>query len=105
VAYLAIGGFFLGAVVTAIESICTGQVYVPTLVLVVKGAGEASRTAWSYLLLYNLMFIVPLAAVFLLTYFGLRTQTLLEWSKRNVVTSKILLGIFFLAMAVLIALL
>ena len=36
---------------------------------------------------------------------GMRTQTLLEWSKRNVVFSKVLLGLFFLAMAVLIAVL
>ena len=49
------------------------------------------------------MFIVPLVTVFILTYFGLRTQTLLEWSKKNVVISKVLLGVFFLAMAVFIA--
>ena len=35
----------------------------------------------------------------------MRTKTLLEWSKRNVVVSKVLLGLFFLAMAVLIVLL
>ena len=101
---LLLGGLVTGGAVTVLESICTGQVYVPTLVLVIKSSPSASK-AWSYLLLYNLMFIVPLAVVFLLTFFGLRTHTLLEWSKRNVVMSKILLGIFFLAMGVLIALL
>jgi hypothetical protein len=48
------------------------------------------------------MFILPLVAVFLLTYFGLRTETLLEWSRKEVVVSKTLLGLFFLAMATLI---
>jgi len=67
------------------------------------GVGVFPAKAWSYLLLYNLMFIVPLVAVFILTYFGLRTQTLLEWSRKNVVISKVLLGVFFLAMATLIA--
>ncbi|MEI6217867.1 MAG: hypothetical protein WCP86_03130 [bacterium] len=51
------------------------------------------------------MFIVPLVTVFVLTYFGLRTETLLAWSKKNVVLSKLRLGTFFVAMAVLIALL
>jgi len=107
---LALGGLMVGAIVTALESVCTGQVYVPTLILVINsfsgagvGAGVFPAKAWSYLLLYNLMFIVPLVAVFILTYFGLRTQTLLEWSRKNVVISKVLLGVFFLAMAVLIA--
>ena len=58
--------------------------------------------AWGFLLLYNAMFIVPLVAVFVVTCFGLKTEVLLEWSRRNVVRSKILLGCFFLAMAVLI---
>ena len=48
------------------------------------------------------MFMVPLVVVFLLTCCGLRTTTLLAWSKRNVTISKVLLGFFFLAMAVLI---
>jgi len=38
------------------------------------------------------------------TYFGLKTEKLLTWSKHNVVPSKILLGIFFLTMAILIGL-
>ena len=98
---LVAAGFTIGAAVTAIESVCTGQVYVPTLVVVIK-SGAGGLRAWSYLLLYNLMFCVPLVCVFALTYRGLRTQALLEWSKRNVVTSKILLGLFFLAVAIML---
>jgi hypothetical protein len=101
---LILGGLLIGAAVTAMESVCTGQVYVPTLVLVVKGGASAGR-AWGFLLLYNAMFIVPLVAVFVVTCFGLETKVLLEWSRRNVVPSKILLGCFFLAMTVLIGVL
>jgi len=101
---LLIGGFVVGALVTGIESICTGQVYVPTLVLVIK-SGKCASTAWPYLLLYNVMFIVPRVAVFVVTWFGLRTEALLGWSKRNVVPSKVLLGLFFVAMAVLLVVL
>jgi hypothetical protein len=101
---LVVGGLVIGAAVTVMESICTGQVYVPTLVLVIK-SGRSAATAVAYLLLYNVMFILPLVVVFDLTFFGLRTGTLLDWSKRNVVVSKILLGVFFLVMAALVAVL
>jgi len=37
--------------------------------------------------------------VFLLTYRGLKLAQLLSWSARNVVVSKILLGLLFLALA------
>ena len=98
---LVAGGLVIGAAVTALESVCTGQVYVPTLVVVIKSGGPAAR-AWLYLLLYNTMFVTPLVCAFVLTYRGLRAETLLQWSKRNVVKSKVLLGGFFLVMALLI---
>lgn len=100
-----LGGLFIGTVVTALESVCTGQVYVPTLILILKDSAFSQTRAWLLLLLYNLMFILPLAAVFTAVYFGLRTETLLAWSRRNVVVSKVLLGLLFLFMALLIALL
>jgi thiol-disulfide isomerase/thioredoxin len=96
--HLVYGGFFVGLTVTALESICTGQVYVPTLVLVLKSGCSPLRNGF-YLLLYNLMFMVPLVAIFLLTFFGLRTERLIEWGGRNVVPSKILLGLLFLGLA------
>lgn len=100
---LVLAGIAIGTAVTLLESVCTGQVYVPTLVMVIRSAGSTGK-AWSYLLFYNLMFIVPLATVFLVTLLGLRTETLLSWSKKHVVVSKILLGLFFLVMAAVIGL-
>jgi cytochrome c biogenesis protein CcdA len=97
-----LGGLLIGVAVTALESICTGQVYVPTLVLILKDSAFSEPRAWFLLLLYNLMFILPLVLVFVAVYFGLRTETLLRWSRRNVVVSKFLLGILFILMALLI---
>lgn len=98
---LAVGAFLAGAAVTALESVCTGQEYLPTLVLMVKSGMATPRLA-SYLLLYNLLFIVPLIVVVTLTCFGVGTDTLLAWSRRNVVPAKVLLGILFVGLAVLI---
>ncbi|MFA7256900.1 MAG: hypothetical protein WC047_04940 [Kiritimatiellales bacterium] len=97
-----LGGLLIGTAVTALESVCTGQVYVPTLVLILKDSTFAELRAWMLLLLYNVLFILPLVTVFIAVYFGLRTDALLAWSRRNVVSSKLLLGLFFVLMALLI---
>ena len=102
---IVLGGLFIGTFVTALESVCTGQVYVPVLVLILKESSYYEPRAWLYLLVYNLMFILPLAAVFIAVYFGVQTETLLAWSRKNVVVSKILLGFLFLVMALLMVLL
>jgi cytochrome c biogenesis protein CcdA len=98
---LVLGALFIGVTVTALESVCTGQVYVPTLVLLVK-TGQSVAKGLAYLLAYNAMFVLPLVAVFALTYRGLKTEALLAWSKREVVLSKSLLGALFLVLAGLI---
>jgi len=101
---LILGGITIGVLVTGLETVCTGQVLVPTLVVVIREAGQSTREL-AYLLLYNFMFILPLIVVFVLTYFGLTTEALMAWSRRNVVFSKVMLGCFFVAMGVLVVLL
>jgi cytochrome c biogenesis protein CcdA len=100
--HLVWGGLLTGTLVTALESVCTGQVYVPTLVLILKNSRLADSRAWFWLMAYNLLFILPLILTFVAVYFGLRTETLLRWSRKNVPVSKTLLGLFFLLMALLI---
>lgn len=95
------GGMLTGAAVTILDSVCTGQVYVPALVFMLK-AGEAKGTALPMLLVYNLMFVTPLVAVFVLTLLGLRSPALLAWSRRNVVTSRLLAALVFVLLAVLL---
>jgi len=101
---LVLGGITIGVLVTGLETVCTGQVLVPTLVVVIRDAGQSTREL-AYLLLYNFMFILPLIVVFILTYYGLTTEALMAWSRRNVVFSKVMLGCFFVAMGVLVVLL
>ncbi|QHI69074.1 cytochrome c biogenesis CcdA family protein [Tichowtungia aerotolerans] len=100
--HLVLGGLFIGMLVTALESVCTGQVYVPTLVLILKDKALTDSRAWLFLIVYNLLFVLPLVLIFTAVYFGLRAQTLILWSRRNVAVSKILLGFFFVLMALLI---
>ncbi len=67
--------FVTGVVVSLIELACTGQVYLPTI-LFVLGVPEMQPQAGFYLVLYNLMFILPLVIVFVLAYFGTTSQQL-----------------------------
>ena len=95
------GGPAAGAGVTLLESVCTGQGYAPVLAYLLKADGPQPRTL-ALLALYNLLFVLPLAAVFACFHRGLQVQALLAWSRRNLVLAKLLLGLFFAAMAVLL---
>ena len=86
-------GFVCGILVTLLDSLCTGQVYVPVLALLAKE--QHSFRALALLALYNLAFIAPLVAVFILAAKGADSERMSRWSKRNVVPSKIMLGVIF----------
>ncbi len=93
-----LSAFGLGLVVSLIELACTGQVYLPTIIFVM-GVPELRAKATLSLLLYNLMFIVPLVVVFLLVYFGTSSQQLTEWMKKHAATVKIIMAVFFVLLA------
>jgi hypothetical protein len=100
--HLVAGGLGIGFLVTLMESLCTGQVYVPALALMIKSGQSVPRCAL-YLGLYNAIFVMPLAVLLVLTCLGLGTPALVEWSRRNVVFSKVSLGLFFTGLAVMMA--
>ncbi|MEI8139390.1 MAG: hypothetical protein WCI03_05925 [bacterium] len=102
--HLILGGLGIGVVVTVLESVCTGQVYVPALVMMLKG-GHSILRCTVYLLVYNAVFVMPLLIVLGLTCAGMKTPALVAWSRRNVVTSKIMLGLLFMGMTALMVLL
>lgn len=92
------GAFLVGVVVTAIEAVCTSQTYAPVLAIVAANEPGFS-TEVAYLLLYNLLFILPLLVILGLTWKGMPLARLLDWARGNVVPGKLLLGTFFATMA------
>ncbi len=96
-----LGGLVTGAGVTVLESVCTGQSYVPVLMYVLK-QDCTDLTSWLLLITYNLLFILPLAVVFYCFHRGMQLKSLINWSRNNLVIAKICLGLFFAAMAVLL---
>ena len=93
-------GLLCGFVVTLLDSLCTGQVYVPVLAMLARDA--RSFRALVLLALYNLAFIAPLVAVFVLAAKGADSARMSRWSKRNVVPSKVFLAIVFAILAILL---
>ncbi|HDQ72350.1 MAG TPA: hypothetical protein ENN19_09670 [Chloroflexi bacterium] len=95
--------FLTGVVVSVIELACTGQVYLPTIVFVL-GIPELQAQAFLYLLLYNLMFILPLVLVFVMAYYGTTSEELGLFVHRQMASIKLVTaGLFILLASWLIA--
>jgi sulfite exporter TauE/SafE len=88
---------FLGISVSLLESLCTGQVYLPTIAIMVK---RGSTKAFGLLLLYNLMFIIPLLAIFAVTLAGASSKQITNFFMRNLLLSKILMTLLFLFLGI-----
>ncbi len=93
-------GFACGFAVTLLDSLCTGQVYLPVLALVSRAPG--AWRSFGLLALYNLAFIAPLLAVFVLSAGGADAARMSGWSKRNVFPSKLALGFLFAVLGVFV---
>ncbi|MFH0795705.1 MAG: DUF1573 domain-containing protein [Candidatus Omnitrophota bacterium] len=93
--------FLAGFIVSFLESICTGQVYLPTITFIISEPSLAKK-AYLYLVLYNLLFILPLVLVFFLVYFGTGWERLSRFGEKRLVMVKVLTGLFFIGLAVLL---
>lgn len=99
---LGIAALIVGFVVSLVEAVCTGQVYLPTIVVVLKEAGDNFWRAAEFLLVYNVMFIVPLVLVFALALAGYESSTFSGWLKKHLGLAKLLLCAVFVVLLVLL---
>ena len=93
----AVGAFFSGIVISLLELACTGQVYLPTIIFV-SSVPELRLRAIFYLIIYNLLFILPLVVVFILAYYGTTSKDLTKFLQKHAAAVKIGLGIVFAAL-------
>ncbi|MBQ6104190.1 MAG: hypothetical protein IJL06_11035, partial [Kiritimatiellae bacterium] len=87
--------FLCGLAVTLLESVCTGQLYLPALSLMSRAGSHRARLL---LLLYDSAFVLPLAAVLLLSL-GATPPEAARATARQTVTAKALMGAVLLAVA------
>ncbi len=92
------GSFFTGIAVSFLELACTGQVYLPTIIFVVSQPQLQAR-AVIFLILYNVLFIIPLVVVFVLACYGTGSKQLTRFLERRAATVKLGLTVLFAALA------
>lgn len=95
--------FLTGVLVSLLESICTGQVYLPTIMLMIKEP-FMRQCSIIYLILYNIAFIIPLLGVALFASLGLGYERLTSFSRKNTFVAKLFLSILFFALGILLIL-
>lgn len=98
---LTLAALAVGFCVSLVEAVCTGQVYMPTVVLIMQDPAFRVK-AVMYLLLYNLMFIMPLMAVFALAVAGYESKGFNDFLKKHLGLTKLLLCIVFLGLFLLL---
>jgi hypothetical protein len=96
--------FALGFVIAGTEVICTGQVYLPTIGYIMT-IPKLMVHAFFNLLLYNIMFIIPLVGVFVAVFFGVTSEKMALVTKEHTGTVKLLTAILFIGLGVFLFLL
>lgn len=94
-----LSAFFTGLIVSILELACTGQIYLPVIISM-STMPELRTQAVLFLILYNLMFIVPLIIVFVLAYYGTTSKQFTLFLKKNASAVKIGMALVFLLLAV-----
>jgi len=89
-----VGAFVTGLLIALLELACTGQVYLPTIIFV-SSMPQLRLQAIFYLILYNLLFILPLVVVFILAYFGTTSKDLTNFLKKHAGAVKLGMSMLF----------
>jgi thiol-disulfide isomerase/thioredoxin len=88
----------IGFIVTLFQSTCTSQVYLPTI-LFVTNIPSLRGSAVFYLVLYNLVYILPLLVIFGIVYWGVTSEQLSFFLQKRASTIKLITSVFFFALA------
>jgi cytochrome c biogenesis protein CcdA len=100
--FIAAAAFVSGIIVSFLELVCTGQIYLPAIRMMFFDVGGLWLKAIFYLLVYNLAFVVPLLGVFLLAYLGVTSEQLRGWLTRHMGATKLATAVFFAALGAII---
>lgn len=100
--YMMLFAFALGSIICFGEFLCTGQVYLATIVTVLQSNQNLSIKALSYLLLYDFAFIIPLLLIIYIIYRGKEIFQVSEGIREKLSWIKLINVFVFLYFGVLI---
>jgi len=92
----------LGILVTLFEMPCSLPLYVGSVDIMHDSLGIGKVVF--YLLLYNLLFVLPLIVIWLLVLGGKRIAELKEWQEAKLKTMKLVMGITLVVMGIILLL-
>lgn len=98
---LVLSALIVGFTVSLLEAVCTGQLYLPVIIFVLKEGALRTRAIY-YLFLYNLMFILPLVIVFVLALVGVSSRHFESWVKKNLGAIKLAMAAVFFALGLVL---
>ena len=87
------GVIFLGIFVAGVELPCTGAPYLAILLLLSQNFNFA---AFLMLVLYNLIFVLPLIVILLMVNFGFKIQNIKRWKQNNRAYMRLATGIILI---------
>jgi cytochrome c biogenesis protein CcdA len=88
-----------GFLVSLLEAVCTGQLYVPTIAFILKTT-DLKLQALGYLALYNLMFVIPLFVIFLAALFGATSSDFAAFMRKHIPTVKVFMALVFFGLGI-----
>lgn len=97
-----IGAVVSGFLVTLLAGVCTAKVYLPTIVAMTHAVGFRLQ-GWLLLVLYNLLFVLPLLIVMISAAYGMKWQRLSKFTQNHMALAKVLLALVLLGLAVFIS--
>jgi cytochrome c biogenesis protein CcdA len=96
---LIITAFVTGFLVSLLEAVCTGQMYLPTIIFVLKST-TLKLVAFAYLVLYNIMFIVPLAIILVFSVLGTSSGQFSRFMARHFLAVKVMMAALFFILGI-----
>ena len=93
------GAFVTGFLVSLLESVCTGQTYLPTVMFMFRVPILRSR-ALVNLIIYNFMFIIPLLFILVFGIMGVASEGFARIAKRHLGGVKLCLAAVFFILGI-----
>ncbi len=95
------GVLILGVFVAGVELPCTGAPYLAILLLLSQNFNFA---AFLMLILYNIIFVLPLIVILLMVYFGFKIQNIKRWKQNNRIYMRLATGVILILLGWLLIL-
>lgn len=92
----------LGAFTSVGEFLCTGQIYLATIVTVLKTNRTLNKEALAYFIIYDFAFIIPLILLCFLVYKGREIFEVSEYIRGKLPLIKLVNAVAFMAIGILI---